>query len=125
MELIKVTVKIFSLFPLTTPETVASIYWDIIYGLTLLVFIFYIPMKISFEIQLDYLIWFTVVVYLVNVILTLSRGFYRESALILNRKEIVENYIRNDLIFDFVVLMALVKYDVLLWIFFFCIPKLS
>jgi len=125
MELLKVTVKVFSLLPLTTPETVASIYWDMIYGLTLLVFIFYIPMKISFDVQLDYLIWFTMVVYFMNVILTLSRGFYKESVLILNRKEIFQNYIRNDLIFDFAVLMALAKYDFLLWIFFFCIPKLS
>jgi len=49
-------IKLFSLFPLTTPETVATIYWDMIYGLTVLVYIFYIPMKISFSIQK---VWFS------------------------------------------------------------------
>ena len=91
-------------FPVILPDGYFTMFWDTFIVFTILVNIFYLPMKISFELGemqdyafLDFL--FEVIpsiTFTLEILINFNTAFYREGIIHTSRLSIVQNYLNGD-----------------------------
>ena len=110
-------------FPVILPDGYFTMFWDTFIVFTILVNIFYLPMKISFELGemqdyafLDFL--FEVIpsiTFTLEILINFNTAFYREGIIHTSRLSIVQNYLNGDFLQDMVVIVPFfvsLQYDI-------------
>ncbi|EAR83669.3 cyclic nucleotide-binding domain protein (macronuclear) [Tetrahymena thermophila SB210] len=118
--------KLQCCIPVLNPETFGCALWDIFYGLSILTYFFFIPINISFNVDLLPLTYTILLFQIVNIIISFIKGYYQQGILILDRKQIIVNYAKTYLFFDLLIIFIFNKYhNILCWLFYGYIVKLK
>lgn len=67
--------------------------WDIVYGLVLLAYLFFVPVQLSFGIMFPLFQNIVFFVFLANFIFTFNKCYYDKGQLISNRMSIIQNFL--------------------------------
>ncbi len=93
--------------PTINPSSYFKLFWDIFLINFVLLLVFYIPIKATFDMTFTELVGnnFTIVIpfiLLLDIFINLNTGFFNKGRLITNRKIIFFNYLRKYCILDLV-----------------------
>ncbi|KAL4435267.1 hypothetical protein ABPG74_017359 [Tetrahymena malaccensis] len=118
--------KIQCCIPVLNPETLGCALWDILYGLSILTYFFFIPINISFSIDFLPLTYTILIFQIINILISFLKGYYQQGILILDRKQIIANYAKTYLFFDLFIIFIFNKYhNILCWLFYGYVVKLK
>ncbi|EAS04978.2 cyclic nucleotide-binding domain protein (macronuclear) [Tetrahymena thermophila SB210] len=98
--------KLDSVQPLN-PESRFCVICDLIYGITLLAYLFIVPIQLSFNISFDLFELVVFIILVVNFFLTLNKSYYFKGRMITSRKLILLNFVKYYLIFDLIVFFSI------------------
>ncbi|CAD8060203.1 unnamed protein product [Paramecium primaurelia] len=95
------------------PDNILKLQWDVVVFLILLINIFYIPLKISFDITVVdgvdfFLDTLPQYVFLFEILLNFNVAYYSRGVLVLNRGQIFKHYLKGKFILDFIVIIPFV-----------------
>ena len=119
------------------PDHILHLIWDFSHIFFILLRLFFIPMKISFNFELNNIILnifldkFPFYFYIIDILISLNTAYYQKGLLIYDKFKIFKNYMKNDLLIDFIsiftpmLLSFIFHNDLCLALFLFRIIKLS
>ncbi|CAD8145901.1 unnamed protein product [Paramecium octaurelia] len=95
------------------PDNILKLQWDVVVFLILLINILYIPLKISFDINVVdgvdfFLDTLPQYVFVFEILLNFNVAYYSRGVLVLNRGQIFKHYLKGKFILDFIVVIPFV-----------------
>ena len=111
LDILLFILKIYSKIRLISPCNRLIIYWDVLNLFFLSLYLFYIPLKFSFDFTLSltenpliYIFFeiFPISIFLIDILITLNSGFYYKGDLIEDKLKILDNYYKNNFLIDLI-----------------------
>ncbi|KAL4435264.1 hypothetical protein ABPG74_017356 [Tetrahymena malaccensis] len=90
----------------SNPESKLFFIWNIIFCVSLLTYLFYLPIYYSFNQEI---VWFNQVVmimFIIKIMLSFIKGYYEKGELVQDTYKIVRKYIKVQFIIDFVIVIC-------------------
>ena len=100
--------RIFSKLPVINPDMLVVILFQLYYASVLVVYIFAIPIVISFGVQFSMLNRIVFNSYLGSIFVSMNKGIYVKGKIVMDRKIILMNYFKKCFFLDAILLYTIV-----------------
>jgi hypothetical protein len=95
-----------------SPDSTCKLVWDIWELFVLVLNVFYIPMKLSFDIDVKNSVVMEIlfdivplITFIIEILINFNLQFYKEGRIHTNRKVIIQNYMKGKFILDLLVVI--------------------
>ncbi|EAR83665.2 cyclic nucleotide-binding domain protein (macronuclear) [Tetrahymena thermophila SB210] len=90
----------------SNPESKLFFIWNIIFCLSTLIYLFYLPIYYSFNQEI---VWFNqviMIIFIIKIILSFIKGYYEKGELVQDTEKIVRKYIKLQFMIDFAIVIC-------------------
>ncbi|KAM3138798.1 hypothetical protein pb186bvf_009177, partial [Paramecium bursaria] len=89
--------------PTLEPDSIFRIVWLLFLLIVSIINIFYIPLNIGFQLNIDYLDIFPTWVFIGDIVINLITAYYKKGNIYKQKSDIFKNYLKGGMLLDFII----------------------
>lgn len=108
-------IKFFNKIPVISPSSLFKYIWDFFHMMLILIYLFLIPIHISFGIPFSILISSGIadiapISFIIDTLINFNTGYYDKGIAVNNKWKILKNYIKNNFLTDILAVIPNIIY---------------
>ncbi|KAL4480344.1 hypothetical protein ABPG74_020860 [Tetrahymena malaccensis] len=105
--IVKLSEHIFNSIPIIQPSSFLKVIWDILYGIVVLISMFFLPISIVFDYNYSFIIPSGIIVVIpiilmMDILVNMNTGYFEKGQVVKSRVSIVYFYLKNNSVTDII-----------------------